>query len=93
MQAVRGMKSYCHDEDIVAVDDVNGKALNLKEVMKARKKELEYFKKMGVYVRVPLRRCWELTGKPPIGTRWVDHDKGNFNYRSRLVAKEYNKGK
>ena len=51
---------------------------------------------MGVYKVVPIQKCWDETGKAPIGIRWVDHDKGsgNFrNYRCRLVAKEFNKGK
>ena len=37
-----------------------------------------------------------MTGKKPIGTRWVDVNKGdedNPEYRSRLVAKEINTGK
>ena len=36
-----------------------------------------------------------MTGKKPIGVRWVDINKGddqNPDYRSRLVAKEINTG-
>ena len=39
-----------------------------------------------------MTECIEKTKKPPIGTRWIDTDKGDAkspNYRSRLVAKEY----
>ena len=39
---------------------------------------------------------WDETGKAPIGVRWVDINKGDKvhpEYRSRLVAKEINKGK
>ena len=39
--------------------------------------------------------CWNITGKAPIGVRWVDINKGdssNPNYRSRLVTKEFNTG-
>merc|ERR1712240_1000759 len=40
--------------------------------------------------------CWNATGAPPIGTRWVDVNKGddgNPEYRSRLVAREINTSK
>ena len=39
--------------------------------------------------------CYEVTGKAPIDTRWIDINKGgtqNPNYRSRLVAKEIKRG-
>ena len=41
---------------------------------------------------ITLGECVKVTGKPPIGTRWIDTNKGDHNkpnYRSRLVAKEY----
>ena len=41
---------------------------------------------------VSLEECMNTTKKAPIGTRWIDINKGdavNPNYRSRLVAKEY----
>ena len=40
---------------------------------------------------MPLDECWEVTGKGPIGTRWIDINKGDVKepeLRSRLVAKE-----
>ena len=40
-------------------------------------------------IKVPRRRSFEKTGKPPISVRWVDVNKGDEmepNYRSRLVA-------
>ena len=48
---------------------------------------------MGVYVKVPISQCIERTGKRPIGTRWVDVNKGDSakpKVRSRLVAQELN---
>ena len=42
-------------------DDVNGGWLNTKEVERARKKEMEYIKKMAVYSRPPLEECWRKT--------------------------------
>ena len=39
----------------------------------------------------PKEECWKEPGTAPIGTRWVDVNKGDDDkpeYRSRLVAKE-----
>ena len=52
---------------------------------------------MNVYTKVREEECWRITGKAPIGVRWVDVDKGNGEptkerYRSRLVAQQYNNG-
>ena len=61
----------------------------------ARKEEIAYFKSMGVYKKVPRQKCWDATGRQPIAVRWIDINKGDTkvpNYRSRLVAKEYNTG-
>ena len=44
-----------------------------------------------MYEKVPTEECWRETGAAPIGTRWVDVNKGDDSkpeYRSRLVAKE-----
>ena len=44
-----------------------------------------------MYNKVQVSRCLDETGKPPIGVRWVDINKGDNvhpEYRSRLVAKE-----
>ena len=52
---------------------------------------MNYFEKHRVYNTVPIKDCWDMTGKEPIGTRRVDINKGDIkqpDYRSRLVAKE-----
>ena len=77
-------------------DDLSGKRLNPKLVKEARKEEMVEFRKHGVYVKVPIQRCWDETGKDPIGVRWVDINKGDDEdpeYRSRLVAQEINMDK
>ena len=59
-------------------------------VIRARRIELEYFRKMGVYKKVHLS---EAKGHKIITTRWVDTNKGdsqNPDYRSRLVGREIN---
>ena len=79
-------------DGIMAIDDVSGRPLDLQRTMEARKEEIQYFKKMGVYTKVPEQECWKMTGRKPIDTRWIDVNKGDEgrpNYRSRLVAKEF----
>ena len=74
----------------VAWDDQSGAWLKPELMAKARREEIAYFKDMGVHRKVPLSRCWEVTGQDPIAVRWVDINKGDtahLDYRSRLVAK------
>jgi len=76
--------------------DLSGKALDSRLVNKARAEEMREFKKYNVYEKVPIEECWANTGKDPIGTRWVDVNKGdevNPEYRSRLVAQEIKRDK
>ena len=49
---------------------------------------------MGIYEKVDVKECWNVIGKAPIGVRRVNikGDSVNPNYRSRLVAKEFNTG-
>ena len=87
-----------HEEDSeswIAIDDVTGQRLDPRLMRIARKEEIAYFKQMGVYEKVDISEAWAETGKAPIAVRWVDINKGdsnNPNYRSRLVAKEFNTG-
>ena len=72
-------------------DDMSGKQLDSSRTKRARQDEIERINKMQVWEKVPTARCWERTGKRPVGTRWVDVDKGDQdhpNHRSRLVAQE-----
>ena len=82
--------------DTVFVDDVNGgNELDRNLVIEARKTEMEFFKKMAVYCKVPKSEIKRQGGKI-ISTRWIDTDKGsrgNPNCRSRLVAREIKKDK
>ena len=40
-------------------------------VKEAKKEEMREIRKHGVYVKVPLKECWDKTGRKPIGVRWV----------------------
>ena len=80
-------------EDEYAEDDQSGGELVPELVRAARKSEIDYFRSMGVYDKVPEKECWDFTGCAPISVRWVDINKGDSlcpNYRSRLVAREFN---
>ena len=72
-------------------DDLSGEHLNGDMVRVARGEEMREVKKHRVYDKVSIEECWKNTGKAPIGTRWVDVNKGDTvhpEYRSRLVAQE-----
>ena len=73
------------------VDDVSGQLLDTEMVKEAWKEEMEQFDLHKVYAKVPISECVRMTSKGPIGSRWIDINKGDIvhpNYRSRLVAKE-----
>ena len=69
-------------------DDVSGKYLDKTLAIKARCLEIEFFRKMGVYTKVPRSQAGDAK---VITTRWLDTDKGDAdapNYRARLVGRE-----
>ena len=73
-------------------DNVTGLPLIPEKVMDARRDEIEFFKKQGVYEKILRTVCYERTGKAPVKVRWVDVNKGDEqhpDYRSRLVAMEF----
>ena len=78
-----------------AWDDMNDVFLDPVAVKQARAEEMSFFKKLGVYRRVPRSRVDELSGKM-ISVKWLDTNKGdriNPNHRSRLVGREFNVGR
>ena len=80
-----------HPEEGEYWDSSSGAPLQPSLVQQARMEEILQFRKHGVYQKVPVRECWERTGKAPIGIKWVDVNKGDEEkpeYRSRLVAKQ-----
>ena len=84
------------DDDIVEfegnfIDDMSGKVLNRELVIAARKEEMQTYFDHKAYDKVQISEAMRVTGKQPIGCRWIDINKGdeeNPEYRSRLVAKE-----
>ena len=82
------------DEDLVAYDDAKGGTLHMPPLRKARDEEMEFVKSRNIYSYASVKDCVEKTGRNPIGTKWVDTNKGddqNPKYRSRLVATEVRK--
>ena len=65
------------------------------KVRRARRQELKYVKDKNVWRKIPRWQAIQ-EGIPIIATRWIDINKGDDvreNYRSRLVAKEFNMSK
>ena len=77
-------------------DDVTNLPLDPVLVKKAREEEMQQFRRHGAYEKVPVQEAHEVTGKGPIGSGWLDINKGDTGapeYRSRLVAKEVRRTK
>ena len=75
-----------------AWDDVKNVELDPKQVRDARKVEISYVQKHKVYEYATVAECRRVTGSDPVGTRWLDTNKGDSTnpcYRSRWVAQQY----
>ena len=54
---------------------------------------MKEFREHQVYFKVPMSECWDVTGKEPVGVKWIDINKGDEEkpkLRCRLVAQEFN---
>lgn len=74
-------------------DELTGEALPTSLVTAAREEECTFMESWGVWEEVPVAVCWQRTGRRPIGTRWVDVNKGDKSHpdvRCRLVVQEVN---
>ena len=58
-------------------DEMSGKKLDPERVRRAREEEMIEIYKHEVYVKVPIKQCWERTGKKPIAVCWIDVNKGD----------------
>ena len=80
------------DEDMVAWDDMKQRTLDAKQVRQARQTEMQYVRKHQVNEYAPVSESFEKTGSGPIGTKWLDTNKGDDSnpcYRSRWVAQQF----
>jgi hypothetical protein len=74
------------------IDQKTGEYLDPELARRARLEEIQFMKKIGLFEEVPIEQCWEMTGKDPISTKWVDIDKGTLgspDVRCRLVARDF----
>jgi hypothetical protein len=74
-----------------AYDEVTGATLPPGLVREARAEELAFMRQWGVWERARVSECWQATGRAPIGSKWVDVNKGDSKtplIRSRFVVKE-----
>ena len=72
-------------------DEITGAVLPPKLVQQARAEEIKFMLEWGVWERAPISACWLETGRAPIGSKWVDVNKGDAVrpvIRSRFVVKE-----
>ena len=94
---IQGQVSALYDNNGMpeAWDDMNNVFLEPDMVAAARAEEMSFFKKLGVYRRVPRAMIKQVGGK--LGSvKWLDTNKGDRsfrNYRFRLVAREYTDSK
>ena len=82
------MSLYIQNGVELACDDFSGATPYPGMVHAAKKTEMDYFKGMAVYDRVPRSEQWDTKGNI-IGTTWIDvHqlDFENHHIRSRLVG-------
>ena len=71
-------------------DDISGRELDPDLVAAAQLEEVDYFKRLNAYRKVPRTQVKETGGKM-LSTRWVRTNKGDDvtpEYRCRLVARE-----
>ena len=83
-------------EDKIYWDDSTGEQLERTLADSARGEEMTEVRKHNLYKKVPISKCYEVTGKALVRTKWIDINKGDRarpEYRSRLVAMEIATGK
>ena len=74
--------------DMDFYDDVNGgQKMDKEQTIRARRDEMTYFKRRGVYSKVHKSEI-KKTGGKVISIKWVDTVKNGGVYRSRLVGRE-----
>ena len=92
LHAVEKAENNHDDDDMVAWDDVKDRELDPLWVRDARQVEMQYVDRYKVYDYSTVAECRRVTGAEPVGTRWLDTNKGDSTnpcYRSRWVAQQY----
>ena len=68
------------------VDDMSGKPLEAGLIKTARAEEMSKLKQHDVYTKVPIAECVAVTGKQPIGSKWIDINKGDEAVPTRTCS-------
>ena len=79
----------------IVTDYVSGEPRDGNLVKAARRLELEFVEKMGVYTRVPRAQSLASGKGKIVKGRWIDVNRGSSEvpeYRSQYVGKEFNRG-
>jgi hypothetical protein len=77
-------------------DEISGEVLPTHLVQASRAEELEFMNEWEVWEEAPVTECHQVTGRKPLGGRWVDVNKGDARapvVRCRYVAKDFANGK
>eukprot|EP00971_Amphidinium_carterae_P351355 6492072-Amphidinium_carterae.1 len=80
-----------YGENTEFIDEETGIPLPHEDVLRSRADELDDYHKMDVFEECDDEECYEMTGKPPIKSRWKDINKGDskrMSVRSRLIAQQ-----
>ena len=85
------LDDWCRSEGRDYYGEITGAKLDPQKVFEAHRVEMEFMATPNVWDVVSVDECWAETGRAPIGTRWIDQNKGDDvrpDYRSRLVVQE-----
>ena len=80
------------DESLEAWDDVHGGFIEVADLRTARREEIGFMQRRGIWTEVPEAECRQRTGKAPVSVRRVDVNKGsaeNPEIRCRLAARDF----
>ena len=71
------LEEHPHDDlPELVYDNVTGALLDREKVRKAREVEFDFVDRKHLYDEVPICEAYQVTGKRPTSTRFVDTDKG-----------------
>ena len=65
-------------------------------IIEARQQNMTEAQAHKTYTKVPTNECHDVTGEEPVGTKWLEVNKGDedeFDIRAQLVAQEFSQGK
>ena len=64
--------------------DVEGHWISGDLLAAGRKSEMEWLERQGVFREVPLKECWDETGRRPFDLKWVDKTQDCIGWHCRM---------